>query len=131
MDKTYLTLFTELAHTTEILAEQVMENDGSKEQAVNAAKTMRSDYAQLYDRLRDKNFQESSLKREDYAKLLVGAIITAQQIENRIKTEQAALSGYKIDVIPKLERIVNESEDTESAQKLAQEILTIEEKNNT
>lgn len=131
MDKTYLTLFTELAHTTEILAEQVMENDGNKEQAVNAAKTMRSDYAQLYDRLRDKNFQESSLKREDYAKLLVGAIITAQQIENRIKTEQAALSGYKIDVIPKLERIVNESEDTESAQKLAQEILTIEEKNNT
>lgn len=131
MDKTYLTLFTELAHTTEILAEQVMENDSKKEQAVNAAKTMRSDYAQLYDRLRDKNFQESSLKREDYAKLLVGAIITAQQIENRIKTEQAALSGYKIDVIPKLERIVNESEDTEGAQKLAQEILTIEEKINT
>ena len=131
MDKTYLTLFTELAHTTEILAEQVMEKDGSKEQAVNAAKTMRSDYAQLYDRLRDKNFQESSLKREDYAKLLVGAIITAQQIENRIKTEQAALSGYKIDVIPKLERIVNESEDTEGAQKLAQEILTIEEKTKT
>lgn len=131
MDKTYLTLFTELAHTTEILAEQVMENDSKKEQAVNAAKTMRSDYAQLYDRLRDKNFQESSLKREDYAKLLVGAIITAQQIENRIKTEQAALSGYKIDVIPKLERIVNESEDTEGAQKLAQEILTIEEKTKT
>lgn len=128
MDKTYLTLFTELVHTTEILAEQVMENDGKKEQAVNAAKTMRSDYAQLYDRLRNKNFQESSLKREDYAKLLVGAIITAQQIENRIKTEQAALSGYKIDVIPKLERIVNESEDTDGAQKLAQEILTVEEK---
>ena len=132
MDKTYIKLFTELAHTTELLSEQVMELNKQKndERGLKTANTMRQDYSKLYDKLRDANFDYTTLERNEFAKLLVGAIITAQQIENRIKAEQTALNGYKIDIIPKLERVVNETEDTPGALALAKEIFTVEKENN-
>lgn len=132
MDKTYIKLFTELAHTTELLSEQVMELNKQKndEHGLETANIMRQDYSKLYDKLRDVNFDYNTLERSEFAKLLVGAIITAQQIENRIKAEQAALNGYKIDIIPKLERVVNETEDTPGALALAKEIFTVEKEDN-
>ena len=60
------------------------------------------------------------LNKADYAHLLVGAIIVTNQLDARIKSEQKALQGYKIDIIPKLDQINNAdaSETVELAEKL-------------
>lgn len=129
MDKSYLKLFTELAHATEVLAEQVMELDKVQNdtKGEETAKIMRDDYAKLHDYLRGDAFDPSTLEKKDFAKLLVGAIIVAQQLENKIEAERKALNGYKVDVIPKLERVVNETNSLEEIQKLAEELFSIQE----
>lgn len=128
MDKTYIKLFRDLAHTTENLAEQVMTLNKESE-SIKSAKVMRDDYAKLYDKIRDGNFSPDTLTRGEFARLLVGAIIVAQQIENRIEKEKTALQGYKIDIIPKLERIVNETNTDEEALSLAKEVFNIKVEN--
>ena len=87
---------------------------------------MRADYQELYDKIRAEDFNPDTLTKKDYAKLLVGAIIIVQQVENKIKGEQKALNAYKIDLIPKLERIVNEADvDDEKRIELASELFEI------
>ena len=135
MDKTYLTLFTELAHASEVIAEQVMELNKSHQddKGIETAQIMRDDFAQLYDMMRKENFDPDTLEKREYAKLLVGAIIVANQLDNKIKAEQKALDGYKIDTIPKLERIVNETNSQEEIQALSNELFAVksEEKTDT
>lgn len=135
MDKTYLTLFTELAHASEVIAEQVMELNKSHQddKGIETAQIMRDDFAQLYDMMRKEDFDPDTLGKREYAKLLVGAIIVANQLDNKIKAEQKALDGYKIDTIPKLERIVNETNSQEEIQALSNELFTVksEEKTDT
>lgn len=135
MDKTYLTLFTELAHASEVIAEQVMELNKSHQddKGIETAQIMRDDFAQLYDMMRKEDFDPNTLEKREYAKLLVGAIIVANQLDNKIKAEQKALDGYKIDTIPKLERIVNETNSQEEIQALSNELFAIksEEKTDT
>ena len=125
MDTIYIKLFTELAHAVEVTAEQVLEADFKTEDKNGeyAATIMREDYAKLYDKIRDKDFKPEMLDRADYAKLLVGAFIVTQNLEQRIENEKKALQGYKVDVLPKLNRIMEETENTEQAQKLAEEIF--------
>lgn len=115
MDKHYLKLFTQLAHTIEVLAEQVISinHDKKDEKGEETATIMRDDYQQLYDRMRQADFDPVTLSKRDYARFLVGAIIVVQQIETRIENEKKAISGYKIDLIPKLERIINEIKEGE------------------
>ena len=127
MDSVYKQLFTEIAHAVEVTAEQVLELDIKKndKNGENAARVMREDYSKLYDKLRNENFNEEQLERADYAKLLVGAFIVAKNLEQRIEQEQKALEGWKIDTIPKLDRIVNETKTTEEAQNLAKEIFKV------
>lgn len=135
MDKTYLTLFTELAHASEVIAEQVMELNKSHQddKGIETAQIMRDDFAQLYDMMRKEDFDPDTLGKREYAKLLVGAIIVANQLDNKIKAEQKALDGYKIDTIPKLERIVNETNSQEEIQALSNELFAVksEEKTDT
>lgn len=121
MDKHYLKLFTEMTHTIEVLAEQVMELNKTKgdDKGVETATIMRDDYRSLYDRMRQENFDEKTLTKKDYARFLVGAIIVAQQIDNKIKNEKKALSGYKVDLIPKLERVINEVKSDDDKDKLS------------
>jgi len=92
---------------------------------------MRDDYKQLYDTLRGVDFNPDNLEKKDYAKLLVGAIIVVKQIENKLEAEKKAISGYKIDIIPKLERMVNEVETEEERIALARELFTIVEEEKT
>ena len=127
MDKAYVTLFTELAHATEVLSEKVLElnTENKDEKGINAAQTMRADYAELYDKMRAKDFDYSTLGRKEYAKFLVGAIIMAQQLDKQIANLKTSLQGYKIDVIPKLERIVNETKTDEESRALAEELFQI------
>ena len=124
MENRYKTLFTEIAHAVEVIAEQSLEIEtkNKDEKGEHAAGIMREDFSKLYDKLRD---EKEELSRADYAKLLVGAFIVAKGLEQRIENEKTALQGYKIDTIPKLNRIVNESNTDEEARKLAEEIFTI------
>lgn len=125
MDKKYLQLFTELAHAVETLSEQVMEYDRQKndEKGEKTAQSMRDDYAELYDKLRSGNVV---LTKSEYAKLLVAAYIVVNNVEDRIKGERKAIEGYKIDIIPKLSRINDETTNDADASALAEEIFKIQ-----
>jgi len=126
MDKKYLQLFSELAHAVEVLSEQVMEYDRKKNdtKGEQTAQSMRDDYANLYDKLR--NNAEAQITKSDYAKLLVAAYIIVNNIEDRIKGERKAIEGYKIDIIPKLSRINDETTNDTEASALAEEIFKIQ-----
>ena len=125
MDKKYKDLFTLIAQTTANTAEQVMDlhKANNEENSYKTAEIMRNDYLKLYDKLNSTD----ELTKADYARLLVGAIIVTNGIENRIKSEQEAIKGYKIDVIPKLDQI-NNADTEEEAINLASELFQIKEK---
>lgn len=124
MDKRYRNLFTLIAQTIANTAEKVMDlhKSNNNEKEYQTAEIMRDDYMHLHDKL----VAEEDLKKADYARLLVGAIIVVNQLEGKIKSEQKALQGYKIDIIPKLDQINNEL-DEEKALQLASEIFEIKE----
>lgn len=129
MNKKYLQLFKELCKTMTLLAEQVMDyNHNQKDnKGEKTAQIMRDDYQTLYDRIEEKDFDPKSLQRSDFAKLLVGAVVVMQNLEEQVKNRQKAIQGYKIDLIPKLERVVNETETSEEAQTIADEVFQISE----
>lgn len=131
MKSGYEKLFQEIARTNEILAERVMELDHNQNdtKGEETAKIMRQDYAKLYDQLSKEDFELEQLTRNDWAKILVGTMIAVQNIEDRIKGEQKAVEGYKIDVIPKLQRIIDETKSDEEVRNLIPEIFKIEETN--
>lgn len=129
MDKKYIQLFKELCKTMILLAEQVMDYNHSQKdnKGEETAQIMRDDYQKLYDRIEAKDFDSNSLQRADFAKLLVGAVVVMQNLEEQVKQRQKAIQGYKIDLIPKLEKVVNETETTEEALEKAKEIFQISE----
>lgn len=126
MDEKYFILFKELAKTAEVIAEQVMEYDHQKndENGEKTATIMRDDFANLNDKLANKDYQ---ITLADYAKLFVAAYVVANNIETKIKNEQIALDGYNTDLVPKLTRITSEAKTDEEAQKLAEELFQIKE----
>lgn len=123
MDKRYVDLFSLIAHTTANLAEYVMEEHqkNNEEKGYNTAVTMRDDYLNL----RDKINGNESLSKADFARLLVGAILVTNQLDARIKNEQKALRGYKVDIIPKLDQINNA--EAEQVSELAEKLFEIKE----
>lgn len=128
MDNKYIELFGLVARTVSNLAEQVMEehhknNDEAEEKN---AETMRNDFLNLYYKLNDPN---AVLDKPDYARLLIGTIIVTNQLDARIKREEDALRGYKVDIIPKLDRINNAESD--SVAELAEELFSIKEEKTT
>lgn len=126
MNKMYTQLFLEIAKSTELLAERVMEldhkNNDLKGEAT--AKIMRDDFSALKEKLQ---LDGTALSRSEWIKLLSGAMIVSNNIEDQIKTLQKANSGYKLNIIPKLNRIMNETETDEGAQTLANELFQISE----
>ena len=125
MDKSYITLFKELTRATEVAAEQVMEYDRQKglTKEEETAKMMRDDYAQLHDKIEN----NSPLTKNDYAKLLAGAYIVANNLRDRATALRKAIAGYETDLMPKLQAIVEGSANDEEANKLAEEKLNIKE----
>jgi hypothetical protein len=123
MDKRYRELFTLISQSVSNLAEQVMNDhqDKGEDKQQETAQIMRDDYSNLHDKL----VNEEELNKADFARLLVGAIIVTNQLDARIKNEQKALDGYKVDVIPKLDRINNTEE--EEVASLAEELFKIQE----
>lgn len=127
MDNRYIKLFTQIAQSIEIIAEQAMEANhaNNDKKGEETAEKMREMYSELHDRMSAKDFNPKTLSKADFARILVGATIAVQGIENRIEMEKKALEGYKIDTIPKLNRIINEAKDDDSARALAKELFTI------
>lgn len=123
MDKKYIELFTLISQSVSNLAEQVMNNhqENGEDKQQETAQIMRDDYLNLHDKLVD----GEELNKADFARLLVGAIIVTNQLDARIKNEQKALDGYKIDIIPKLDRINNA--DAEEVSSLAEELFKFKE----
>ena len=123
MDSRYLELFTLIAQQIANLAEQVMNDhqDKGETKEQETAQTMRDDYLNLHDKLTT----NQELNKADYARILVGAIIVANQLDARIKNEQKALDGYKLDVIPKLDQINSTEYDDVPA--LAAKLFTVKE----
>ena len=83
---------------------------------------MRSKYARLHDLLTSKTV-EYTLVKNDIIDLYIGANIIAQQIEARIRREQTGLQGYRLDLIPKLEKAMKNEDEIEK-------IFTIQEESN-
>ena len=126
MDKKYIDLFINLAQATSATAEQVMKYDNEKndEKGYNTSKLMRDDYNELAERL---NKDEYTITKSDAAKLLVGAMIQANQLQDRINGLSKAMEAYQKELIPKLQAVVDATDD-EAANTMANEKFVI--KNN-
>ena len=124
MNEKYKTLFALIAQNMENIAERAMEDDKANNdmQAYKTAKEMRSKYARLHDLLTSKTVEYTPVKN-DIIDLYIGANIVTQQIEARIKNEQAAIQGYKLDLIPKLAKAMKNEDEIEK-------IFTIQEESN-
>lgn len=127
MDKRYVELFKDLAKATAVSAEQVMDYDSQKgdNEGLATATTMRDDFQELTDRINDTDYV---ITKADAAKLLVGSMIIANQIKDKIESLQKGLAGYQTDLIPKLEEVLG-AETEEEAQKTAEEKFSIKETN--
>lgn len=125
MDKKYIELFKTLAQATAVSAEQVMDYDKAQgdEKGLQTATTMRDDFQELFDRINE----DFILSKGDAARLLVGAMIQVNQLQDRINALKKAMTGYQTDVIPKLQEIVDNAENDEMANQMANEKFIIKE----
>ena len=129
MDEKYLSLFESIAESSELIAEQVMELDHTEgdENAVQNAERMRNDFRALKDKIKA---EPDNLDQAEYGRIFVGAMVVLQSLEKRIQAYQASVTGYKTDLIPKLQRILSEAKTPEEAKELASTLFkNIEEKN--
>ena len=126
MDKTYQNLFKEMCQSAAVLAEQVMDYDNKQGdiKGYNTAQTMRDDYQNLADAIS----MNKELSYNDYMKLLAASYMIMNNIQDRITTQKKAIEGYKLDLIPKLSRIMNETKDQpEKMQTLVEELFKVSE----
>ena len=127
MDKKYTTLFRDLAQATAATAEQVMDYDSQKndEKGFETAKVMRDEFQALAESI-DNLHEDYQINKADIARLLVGAMIQTNQIQDRINNLKKAITGYQTDVIPKLQEILDNAKDDEEASKMANEKFVLE-----
>ena len=123
MNEKYITVFKQMCQTVSILAEQVMDYNkkNNNDKGYETAEKMRN----MYMALEDKFVNGDELSRVDFVQLITVSYIVMNNIQTRIENEQKALEGYKVDLLPKLSRIMNETSDDESARKLAEELFSI------
>lgn len=125
MDAKYVKLFTEIARTISILSENVMDynKEHNDEHGYEASETMRNEYTNLWHKLEDN--PNITLTRAEYAKIYIGSLIIVEQIESKIEKDKIALAGYKSDMVPKLEQIMNQTKNDSEAEKLSEKIFQI------
>jgi len=122
MKKEYQNLFIEMALSAATLAERVMDYDKKKndDKGYKVAESMRNDYMELYDRLKD----GSAPTYNDYTKLLAAAYMITNNLQDQVTMYQKAINGYKTDTIPKLSRIIDETKDKpEEFEKLVHQLF--------
>ena len=128
MGKKYVTLFKDWAQATAISAESVMEYDRkiNDEKGLETATVMRDDFQKLEDIIKEAG-DDYTPTQPEAARLLVGAMVMVNQLQDKINTLRKAVTGYQTDVIPKLQKIVDEAgPDNEKAKQMANEIFVIE-----
>lgn len=123
MDNDYIELLRAVSQAAAVLAETVMDYDkkNNDNEGYKTAETMREDYRQLADKLGNKD-----LTRFDYLKLYAAAKIVCENLETKQDILRKTIQGYKVSLIPKLSRIVNETQTNEQANTLAMEIFKTE-----
>ena len=122
MNDSYKQLFYEVCRNAQILAEQVADyNNTTKDDKGKAtALSMRDDYMKLMDKV-EENAQPFS--RQECAQLLVAAMIVSNNFNDRIEAMKKAITGYKTLIIPKLQRVMDETTSDEAANELFQELF--------
>ena len=127
MDKRYVPLFKDLAQATAASAESVMDYDREKgdEKGLETATTMRDDFQALTDKINEAG-DAYEMNKSDVARLLVGAMIQVNQLQDRINNLKKAMSGYQTDVVPKLQAILDEATDDAAAIQMANEKFIIQ-----
>lgn len=129
MDKKFIALFQTIMESSAALAEQVIEYDMNKGDTAGAqvATTMRDDYTNLYEKLKDPNF-DGTLSRTEFAKILVSTLIIANNLRDKITALNKVAMGYEKDIIPKLQAVIDEADDKHALDK-ANELFIIENEN--
>ena len=128
MDKKYVLLFKDIAKATAMSADSVMDYNRQKgdDKGLETATIMRDDFKQLAEVIENEGDNYAPTK-PDAARLLVGAYVMANQLNDKIKAINKAIKGYTEDVIPKLQKIVDEAgTDDEVAKKMANEFFVID-----
>ncbi len=130
MHKMYIKLFEEIAKATSVSAEQVMDYNKQKDdtKGYEAAETLHKDFIELYDKIRNKDFN-GELTRADFARILVGVLVIMNQLNDKVNTLKKAMTSYQTDVIPKLQDIVDNTKTDEEAMTMAEEKFSIKEEN--
>ena len=130
MDKKYVTLFKDLAQATAASAESVMDYDRSQndEKGLKTATIMRDDYQKLTDKIIDAG-DAYVPNKDEVAKLLVGAMIQVNQIQDKINNLKKAMVGFQTNTIPKLQKILDEAKDDEDARNMANLSFILENNN--
>lgn len=129
MDKKYITLFKDLAQATAASAESVMDYNRSQndEKGLSTATIMRDDFQALVDTIQEAGDNYAPTQPEA-ARLLVGAMVMVNQLQDKVNALRKAITGYQTDVIPKLQEIVNNAgSDDDLARKMANEKFIIKE----
>lgn len=129
MDKKYITLFRDLAQATAASAESVMDYNRSKndEKGLSTATIMRDDFQALVDVIKEAG-DDYAPTQPEAARLLVGAMVMVNQLQDKVNALRKAITGYQTDVIPKLQEIVDKAgSDNELARKMANEKFVIKE----
>jgi len=122
MKKEYQNLFIEMALSAATLAERVMDYDKKKndDKGYKVAESMRDDYMELHDRLKD----GGTPTYNDYTKLLAASYMITNNLQDQVTMYQKAINGYKTDTIPKLSRIIDETKDKpEEFEKLVHQLF--------
>ena len=130
MDKKYVTLFKDLAQATAASAESVMEYNRSQndEKGLKTATIMRDDYQELVSTIMEQGDKYAPNKSE-IARLLVGAMIQTNQLQDRINSLKKAMVGFQTDTIPKLQKILDEAKDDDDARNMANLSFILENNN--
>lgn len=123
MNKDYLKLFLDLSRSIEAITEKAIEEEkeANNDEALKAAISMRKIYMELTNKLQGK---EPTLDRSDYGALFIGAGIMLKNLEEKKAVLDKAISGYKIMLLPRLNRILNETDNDMDAVKLAEELFS-------
>ena len=126
MNKKYLQLFKELARSLELLAERAIEEekDNVEENKVKTAILMHENYMNIYNKIHDNKIEQLTLS--DFAHLYIASGVLINQFESKKKSIELALRGYKVDILPKINRILNETKTDSDALALAKELFSEE-----
>ena len=127
MDKKYITLFQELAQAMAADAETVMDynHQQNDDKGAETATIMRNDYQNLTDIIKNAG-DDYAPNKSEVAKLLVGAMVKVNQIQDRINNYKKAIAGYQTDVIPKLQSILDNAQNDDEAKQMANEKFVID-----